>query len=227
MYAADAPVALERDGTSRQDGYTSREELAHALSHGVGFIASAVGLVILVYASSTRGTSSHTIGVSIFGSTLLLLYGVSTLYHALPDSAAKNVFQKLDHIAIYLLIAGTYTPFLLVKLNGPWGWTLLALIWTMAVAGIVLELVRNSPTRRTSVALYLGMGWLVVFALDPLIQTLERSGVILLVLGGLTYSVGVVFYAWNRLPYNHAVWHGFVLGGSAFHFASVLGFVIP
>jgi hemolysin III len=230
MHAAGAPIALEGERVSQhegQDGYTPREEFAHALSHGIGFIAAAVGLVALIYASSTRGTSSHVIGVSIFGSTLLLLYGASTLYHAMPESPAKDVLQKLDHVAIYLLIAGTYTPFLLVKVHGPSGWILLTLIWTLAVVGIALELIRNSPTRRTSVALYLGMGWLAVFALEPLIQTLEPSGLILLVLGGLTYSVGVIFYKWNRLPYNHAVWHGFVLGGSAFHFASILGFVIP
>jgi hemolysin III len=225
MHTADSPVALEREATSPHP-YTGREELAHALTHGVGFIAAAIGLVILVYAASTQGTPSHTIGACVFGSTLLLLYGASTLYHALPASAAKDVFKKLDHIAIYLLIAGTYTPFLLIKLNGLQSWGLLALIWTLAIVGIVLELVRNSATRRTSVALYLGMGWLAIFAIEPLMGAIEPMGIVLLVLGGLCYSVGVVFYAWKRIPYNHAVWHGFVLGGSAFHYASVLGFVI-
>jgi hemolysin III len=212
--------------TPASQPYTAREELLHAVSHGVGFVAAAVGLVFLTYAASIRGTASHTIGSAVFGSTLLLLYGVSTLYHALPVSTTKRVLQKLDHIAIYLLIAGTYTPFLLIKLHGPSGWRLLALIWMLAIAGILLELIRKSETRRTSIALYLGMGGLVVFAIEPLIDTLEPLGLALLGLGGLSYLVGVVFYAWNRLPYNHAVWHGFVLGGSAFHFASIFGFVL-
>jgi hemolysin III len=227
MGSLDAPAVIDRDHTSKHGAYTRREEFAHVLSHGAGFIAAAVGLGLLVHGASTRGTLLHLIGVTVFGTTLLLLYAASTLYHAAPVSAAKSVLQKLDHIAIYLLIAGTYTPFLLVKLPGPLSWVLMAVIWSLAVVGVVLELVRKSPTRRTSVALYLGMGWLIVFALDELVQSVHQQGVILLVVGGLVYSVGVIFYAANRLPFNHAVWHGFVLGGSGFHFASVFGFVIP
>lgn len=207
--------------------YTPREELVHAISHGFGFVAAAIGSVVLLVATSARGATSHIVGVGIFGISLTLLYAFSTLYHGLPESRAKNIMRKLDHIAIYLLISGTYTPFVLIKMQNSWGWTLLALVWALAVLGIVLELVRNSPTRRTSIALYLCMGWLAVFALKPLVETLEPAGVALLILGGLTYSVGVIFYAWRGLPYNHAVWHGFVLGGSALHFASVIGFVVP
>ena len=227
MHSADAVEGETESPPSALPIYTSREEAAHALSHGLGFLAALIGLAIMVYAAFTRGSATHTFAVTVFGSTLLLLYGASTLYHALPASRAKDLLQKLDHIAIYLLIAGTYTPFLLIKVPGTLGWTLLALIWTLAFGGIALELVRNSPTRKTSVALYLGMGWLAVFALEPLVQTLDPAGVVLLILGGLTYSLGVVFYAWNRLPYNHAVWHVFVLGGSAFHFAAIFGFVLP
>ena len=206
---------------------SKREEIVHAASHGLGFLASVVGLVVLVMAARERGDAWHLVGCSIFGVTLVLLYAASTLYHSCPESSAKRVFQRMDHIAIYLLIAGTYTPFTLVKMRGPWGWTLLALVWSLAGLGIVLELVRKSRTRRTSVALYLVMGWLVVFALQPLAREVEPGGIVLLALGGLTYSVGVIFYAWSRLPYNHAVWHAFVLGGSALHFGSVLVFVIP
>jgi hemolysin III len=207
--------------------YTPREELVHAVSHGVGFVAAAIGLVVLVMAASERGTTLDIVGVAIFGITLTLLYAASTLYHGLSESSSKNIMRKLDYIAIYLLISGTYTPFILTRMQNSWGWTILALIWSLAIFGIVLELVRNSPTRRTSLALYFGMGWLAVFALRPLLETLDPVGVALLILGGLVYSVGIIFYAWDRLPYNHAVWHGFVLGGSALHFASVIGFVIP
>jgi hemolysin III len=206
---------------------THREEIVHAITHGAGLAASAVGLVVLVAAAWTRGDSRHIVGCSIFGTTLVLLYAASTIYHSSREPQTKRIFQLLDHIAIYLLIAGTYTPFALVCMRDAGGMVLLGVVWALAAAGIVLELVRNSRTRRASVGLYLVMGWLAVFALDPLVRNVEPYGVALLVLGGVTYSLGVVFYAWERLPYNHAVWHGFVLGGSAFHFSFVLGFVIP
>jgi hemolysin III len=182
---------------------------------------------VLVVTAWTRGDSRHVVGCSIFGTTLVLLYAASTIYHSSRDPKTKRIFQLMDHIAIYLLIAGTYTPFALVCMRDAGGMALLVVVWALAAVGIVLELLRNSRTRRTSVALYLVMGWLAVFALDPLVRNVEPHGVALLVLGGVTYSLGVVFYAWERLPYNHAVWHGFVLGGSAFHFSFVLGFVIP
>jgi hemolysin III len=215
---------MEASATSE---YTPREEWVHAISHGLGFIAAAIGLVLLLVATFAEGTTAHIVGVGIFGITLTIVYASSTLYHGLPVSTAKNIMRKLDYIAIYLLISGTYTPFILIKMQNSWGWTLLALVWALALLGIVLELVRESTTRKTSLVLYLGMGWLAVFALEPLVETLEPAGVVLLILGGLSYSVGVIFYAWSRLPYNHAVWHGFVLGGSALHFAAVIGFVIP
>ena len=201
--------------------------MVHAITHGAGLAASAIGLVVLVVAAWTRGDSRHVVGCSIFGTTLVLLYAASTIYHSSRKPETKRIFQLLDHIAIYLLIAGTYTPFALVCMRDSGGMLLLVVVWALAAVGIVLELVRSSRTRRTSVALYLVMGWLAVFALDPLVRNVEPQGVALLALGGVTYSLGVVFYAWERLPYNHAVWHGFVLGGSAFHFSFVLGFVIP
>jgi hemolysin III len=204
-----------------------REELAHALSHGFGLVASAIGLVVLVLAASSRGDIRHLIGCGVFGVTLVLLYGASTLYHGTRHPRAKRVFQRMDHIAIYALIAGTYTPFGLVCMRDSGGLELLVVVWCLALLGVVLELVRKSETRRTSLALYLVMGWLAVFALEPLVRSVEPGGVALLVIGGLTYSLGIIFYAWERLPYNHAVWHGFVLAGSALHFGCVLGFVIP
>jgi hemolysin III len=225
MYPADEALALAR-GVSPRSEHTAHEELVHAVTHGMGFIAAAVGLIVLLVAAGSRGTLSDVIGVCTFGVTLLVLYGASTLYHGLPQSRSKDVMRKLDHIAIYLLIAGTYTPFLLIEPPGLKSDVFLAVIWGLAGFGIILELARKSSTRRTSVVIYLGMGWLAVFALEPLFHALEFTGLVLLVLGGLSYSLGVIFYAWNRLPYNHAIWHGFVLCGSAFHFASVLGFVI-
>jgi len=204
-----------------------REEIIHSVSHAVGLAASVVGSVVLVMAAWTRGDGRHIVGCSIFGATLVLVYAASTLYHSARDPRTKRIYQRMDHVAIYLLIAGTYTPFALACMQGSGRWVLLLVVWGLAVLGIVLEFVRESETRRTSLALYLVMGWLAVFTLDPLVRSVEPRGVLLLVLGGLTYSVGVVFYAWERMPYNHAVWHGFVLGGSALHFGFVLGFVIP
>jgi hemolysin III len=205
----------------------SREEIAHTVTHAAGLAASVIGFVVLMVAATTRGDIRHVVGCGVFGTTLVLLYAASTFYHGSRDPKTKRVFQRMDHIAIYLLIAGTYTPFGLTCLRDSGGLPLLGTVWGLAAVGIVLEFVRNSPTRRTAVALYLVMGWLVVFALDPLVRNVEPAGVALLVLGGLTYSLGIVFYAWTRLPYNHAVWHGFVLGGSALHFSFVLGFVVP
>lgn len=227
MCPIDVSELADRDRSSNSGAYTPREELAHVLSHGAGLIAAIVGLGLLVDGASARGTLLDLIGVTVFGTTLVLLYATSTLYHATKNSRAKSIFQKLDHLSIYLLIAGTYTPFLLAELAGPWSWVLMAVIWTLVALGMVLELVRESPTRRTSVALYLAMGWLVVFALEQLIASVQQTGVILLVAGGIVYSVGVIFYAASRLPYNHAVWHGFVLVGSGFHFTSIFAFVIP
>ena len=157
----------------------------------------------------------------------MLLYAASTLYHGVPSPPAKRVLRQLDHAAVYLLIAGTYTPFTLVSLRGGWGWTLLALVWGLAILGIALQVAIPRRSRRPSVPLYLAMGWLIVIALEPLVRSVHSAGLVLLILGGLAYTLGVVFYAWQRLPYNHAVWHVFVLAGSICHFSCVLGYVIP
>ncbi len=169
----------------------------------------------------------HIVGCAVFGATLVLLYTASTLYHGIHHRRAKRVLRRLDWAAIFLLIAGSYTPFTLVSLRGGWGWTLLALVWSLAILGIVLQVTIPARVRRLSVAIYLAMGWLALIAIEPLVHSLQSQGLVLLFLGGVAYTLGVVFYAWRRLPYNHAVWHLFVLAGSACHFSCVLGYVIP
>jgi hemolysin III len=211
----------------RSRPYTFAEEVVHAATHGVGFVLSVVGFVALVVEASMRGDAWHVVGCAIFGTTLVLLYAVSTLYHATPHSGAKQLLRKFDHAAIFLLIAGTYTPFTLVSLRGSWGWTLLAGVWGVAILGISLQLAIPRAARRASVPLYLLMGWLAVIAAGPLVRAVQPEGFVLLVLGGVIYTLGVIFYAWRRLPYNHAVWHVFVLAGSACHVTCVLGYVIP
>jgi hemolysin III len=207
--------------------YSVGEEIANALSHGLGLVLSLAGLVILVVAASLRGDAWHIVGCAVFGATAVLLYGASTLYHGVRNPQAKRVLQRCDHAAIFLLIAGSYTPFALVNLRGPVGWTLLGLVWGLAVLGIGLEAATPNGSRRFSVVLHLIMGWLIVVALEPLIRSVHPHGLTLLVLGGVTYTLGVIFYAWESLPYNHAIWHVFVLGGTALHFSCVLGYVIP
>ena len=175
--------------------------------------------------ASRAGTARTIAGCVVFGAALVLLYGTSTLYHAVEQPRAKGVLRALDHSAIFILIAGTYTPFTLVSLRGPWGWSLFAVVWGLAVAGIALRLaLRRRPTG-LFVALYLGMGWCVVVAAKPLVAAVPPGGIALLAAGGLAYSGGVAFYLWRRLPYHHAVWHAFVLAGSAFHYAAVLRYV--
>ena len=207
--------------------YSVGEEIAHTLTHGVGLLLSVAGLVALVGAARLRGDVWHIVGCTIFGVTLVMLYLSSTLYHAFSRSRARPMLQRLDHAAIFLLIAGSYTPFTLVSLRGAWGWTLLALVWGLAIVGIVVDVAVPQRPRRLSLALYLLMGWLAVFVAGPLVRSLHPDGLALLVIGGLAYTLGVPFYSWRRLPYNHAVWHVFVLAGSACHFASVLRYVIP
>jgi hemolysin III len=207
--------------------YTLGEEITHAVTHGLGLLLSIAGLAILVVAASVRGDAWHVVGCAVFGATLVLLYAASTLYHGIHSRRAKRVLRKLDHAAIFLLIAGSYTPFTLVSLRGGWGWTLLAIVWGLALLGIALQVTIPSRARRLSVPIYLAMGWLVVIAIEPLLRSVHPQGVLLLFLGGLAYTSGVVFFAWQRLPYNHAVWHVFVLAGSACHFSCVLGYVIP
>lgn len=207
--------------------YTIAEEVAHAVTHGVGLLLSVVALAILVVLASVYGNTWHIVSCSIYGTTLVLLYAASTLYHALPDPRTKEIFRTLDYSAIYLLIAGTYTPFTLVNLRGGWGWSLFGVVWGTALLGIALEVFGPRRARSLSLALYLPLGWVAVFAAKPLFEHIAPGGLVLLFLGGLAYTGGVVFYAWERLAYNHAIWHVFVLAGSVLHFFAVVLFVIP
>ncbi|HKO15416.1 MAG TPA: hemolysin III family protein [Gemmatimonadaceae bacterium] len=202
---------------------SSREEIANAITHGAGLVASIAAVPVLVLAAVGQRDLWQMVGGAVFGSTLVLLYLASTLYHALPVCSAKRVMRVLDHAAIYLLIAGTYTPFTLGALRGPWGWALLGTVWALALAGITAKCTLGFRFPRLSTMLYLGMGWLAVVAIDPIVTHASLAGLAWLLAGGLCYTAGVVFYATDhRLRYGHALWHVFVLGGSACHFVAVL-----
>lgn len=207
--------------------WSAGEEIAHAVSHGVGLVLAIAGLTTLVALAALRGDAGHVTAAAIFGATLVLLYSASTLYHALPFPRAKRVFRKLDHAAIYLAIAGTYTPFALGPLRGPVGWTLLVLVWAAAAAGVVFKSVAIERAPVASVALYALLGWAAVFVSRPLAERLGAGGLALLLAGGLCYTAGIAFYAWERLRFHHFVWHLFVLAGSALHYFAVLLYVVP
>ena len=200
------------------------EEIANSLSHGVGLLAAVAALVWLLAASRPQDAAAI-VGASVFGGTMVLLYAASTLYHALPAGRAKHVFMKLDHSAIYLFIAGSYTPFTLGVLEGPWGWTLFGLVWSCAVVGVALKTLGRLSHPWASTGLYLAMGWLVLIAAVPLVERVPAGGLALLVAGGAAYTLGVVFFALDsKLRYAHAVWHGFVVAGSGLHYFAVLGY---
>ena len=209
--------------------YSLGEEIAHSVTHGVGIVLSIAGLAVLVAFAALRGDSWHVVSCSVFGATLVLNYTASTVYHAIPGTfaRAKRVLRVLDHSAIFLLIAGTYTPFCLVNLRGPWGWTLFGVVWGLAVLGIVFKATLLGRLKVLSVVAYVAMGWLVLVAARPLSRTVAIGGIVLLVAGGLAYTAGVAFYAATRLKYHHAVWHFFVLSGSALHYFAVLFYVVP
>lgn len=205
---------------------TRGEELANSITHGLGAVLATVGLVTLLLHAALAGSGWLLVSCSIFGASLLLLYLASTLYHAIPHPRVKPILRIVDHSAILLLIAGTYTPFTLVSLRGPWGWSLFAIIWSLALVGIVLEVTRLRRFRAALIALYVLMGWTVVVAIKPMLASIGAGGLWLLAGGGLAYTGGLVFYLWRRLPYNHAIWHLFVLAGSAQHYLAVLWYVV-
>ena len=204
---------------------TRGEELANTLSHGMGFLlAGGVALPLLVGSALRQHDHWQLVGGIVFGVSLVLLYGASTLYHLLPIGRAKLFCRLLDHAAIYLLIAGTYTPFALGALRGPWGWSLLVAVWTLAAMGVTLKLKVGFRYPRLSTAVYLSMGWMVLIVIRPLVAQIGLGGFVWVLAGGLCYSVGVIFFAWERLHYSHCYWHGFVLAGSACHLVAVLGY---
>ena len=207
--------------------YTEREELANCLTHGLGALLSVAGLVLLVGSAARHGDAWHVVSSAIFGTTLVLLYTASTLYHSSRGERRRQVLQKFDHAAIFLLIAGAYTPFVLVPLRGPWGWSLFGVVWGLAIIGVALKFWFAGRFRVVSTLIYLAMGWLVMVAIKPLLAALPVGGVKLLVVGGLCYTGGAAFYLWKRLPYHHAIWHLFVLGGSACHWAAVFCYIVP
>lgn len=206
---------------------TLAEEIANAVTHGVGAALAVAGLVVLLVLASLHGGALEIVSLAIYGATLVLTYVASTLLHAARSPRFKHACNLLDHASIYLLIAGTYTPFLLLGLRGAWGWTLFAVIWALALAGVVLRLAWRRYDRRVAVPLYLGMGWLILVAIGPVWASLGGAAVGWILAGGLAYTAGVAFYVWDRLPFNHMVWHLFVLAGSALHFAGIMITVVP
>jgi len=207
--------------------YSPREELANRLTHALGALLSVAGLVLMVVYAAIHGTAWHVTSTAIFGATLVLLYTSSTLYHSFKSPAVRRLFQKFDHAAIFLLIAGTYTPFVLGPLRGPWGWTLFGIVWGLAAIGVTLKFWYAGRFDFISTMIYLGMGWLVIIAIRPLLASVPGAGVGWLVAGGLCYTFGALFYLWEKMPFNHAVWHLWVLGGSACHWLAVFIYVIP
>ena len=212
---------------SPSNKYSLGEEIAHGLTHGVGIVLAIAGLCVLVTFSALYGTAVHVVASSIFGASMIVLYTASTLYHSLPMPETKRIMRVVDHASIYLLIAGTYTPFTLVTLEGAWGWSLFGVVWGLAIAGIIFKLFFTGRFDRLSVAIYVAMGWCGLVAIKPMMAALPTLGLWLLVAGGLAYTGGVIFYLLERMRYHHAIWHLFVMAGSTLHYFVVLFFVIP
>jgi len=224
---------MEATGTSPGAGkvkgrrdYTLGEEIANSITHGVGIGLSVAALTLLIMFGVESGNAWKLASAIVYGLTLVLEYTASTLYHSFPQPQVKHVFKILDHAGIYLLIAGTYTPFTLVTIREDGGWWVFIMIWALAIIGIATEAFWAYRPRWLSAAVYLAMGWLVIFAIKPIVAHLEPAGVWLLVAGGLAYTLGTIFYVFKRVPYFHAVWHLFVLAGSICHFLAVVLFVM-
>ncbi|MCJ7716478.1 MAG: hemolysin III family protein [Anaerolineales bacterium] len=211
-YKSDTSLAANSKG----------EIIANSISHGIGVGLSIAGLVILIIRAANRGTSWHVVSFIIFGVSLLLLYLASTVYHSFATKPWKAILQRLDHAAIYFLIAGTYTPFLLTKLRTGLGWSILGVIWGISIVGLIIKLGFSTKFEKPTVLLYLLMSWAGVIVFVQAWNQIGKLSMSLLLIGGAFYTVGVIFYRWKKLPYSHAIWHLFVLGGSAFHYFSVL-----
>jgi hemolysin III len=208
--------------------YTAKEELANSITHGVGAGLSVVGLILLVTLAAIYGDVWRVVSFTVYGISLLALYSVSTLYHSVRQPRWKRRLRVLDHASIYLLIAGSYTPFVLVHMRETTvGWTILGVVWSMALLGIAFKTLFTGRFEVAATAAYVVMGWLAIFGYREMMSAVPPGGVVLIFAGGITYTLGVVFYAWQKLPYNHAIWHLFVLGGSVFHFFAVLFYTLP
>lgn len=200
---------------------STSEEIINAITHGIGSLLSIAALVVLIIVAGRHGDIWHLVSFSIYGSTLILLYLSSTLYHSFSNPKVKNLFARFDHISIFMLIAGTYTPILLTSMRGIWGWTLFCIIWGLAIVGAVIRSIYLHRFRKLMVAVYLLMGWMFVLAGKQIYLSLPSVSITFLVLGGIAYSVGVIFYMWRSLPYAHGIWHLFVLAGSVLHFFAI------
>ena len=206
--------------------YTKNEEIMNAVTHGIGAGLSIAGLVILVVFASMHGDVWKIVGSAIYGASMIVLYTASTLYHIFSKTKAASKLNMFDHISIYYLIAGSYTPFMLVNLRGGWGWSIFGVVWACAIAGTVLKIIYGNKLRKVSTIIYLAMGWIIIIAIYPFVKNVETGGIILVVLGGLSYTIGVIFYKWKSLPFNHAIWHLFVLAGTVLQFFAVLFYVV-
>ncbi len=206
--------------------FSKREEIAHAITHGLGALLSIAALVLLITFASVHRDPLLITSVTIFGSTMLLMYISSTLVHSLPKGKGKSVFLIIDHASIYFFIAGTYTPLLLLTIEGTIGWTLFGIVWGLALLGTFFKIFFVEKFIMLSTIFYILMGWLIVVAWGPLTDSLHQTGLALLIAGGIVYTVGAVFYVWKRIPYHHVIWHIFVIVGSALHFFVVLFYVI-
>ena len=212
---------------SNNDNYKLKEEVASSISHGIGAALGIAALVILVVFAAVKGDPWRVVSFSIYGTSLVILYLASTFYHAFRKPSIKQVFKIFDHASIYILIAGTYTPFTLVTIRGPWGWTLFGIIWGLAIFGVIFKAIFINRFKLISTILYATMGWFIVIAIKQVIISLETMGVFWLLIGGLAYTGGIYFYLNDKIKYNHSIWHLFVLAGSICHFFSILFYVLP
>lgn len=212
--------------TKTKRTFSVGEEISHSITHGIGALLSIVALVILVVFASKQKDVWKIVSFSIYGASLFLLYISSTLYHSLAFTKARKVFQRLDHSMIFLLIAGTYTPLLLIPLRGTLGWILFGVIWGLAILGIVFKNLFFKKLQFVSLMLYLAMGWMLVIALKPLLQVVPFEMFVWIIAGGVSYTLGVIFYVWKKMPYSHFIWHLFVLGGSIAHFFGILFYLL-
>ena len=200
----------------------AREEIANSVSHGLGLLLALAAVPVLVLSAMRAGSVRFLIGVSVFGATMVLLYLASTLYHSTTHESAKQLFRLFDHTAIFLLIAGTYTPFALGVLRGPWGWSMLTAVWTLAIVGITLKIISRTRHSSISIVLYVLMGWLAVVATKPILELIPLPGILLILAGGIAYTVGLAFFAAHRVQYHHFIWHLFVIAGTICHYLAVL-----
>ncbi|WP_425396197.1 PAQR family membrane homeostasis protein TrhA [Aeoliella sp.] len=214
---------------TRHREYTGFEEVANTITHGLGALFALVGMILLGMWAWQGGNTWQLVGTTVFGLTMVVLYAASTIYHAVPEALerTKSRWQRYDQSAIFLLIAGSYTPFILSNMRTTIGWTLLAFVWTIALVGIFGELTERTNSTKIRVGIYLLMGWSCLMAIGPILQVMPMSGMALIALGGAAYSLGVVFFLWRQLRYHHAVWHLFVLAGTGFHYMAVVLYALP